>query len=102
MIMSTSSLVRVLKSGTQSLSNAANSEESQMLVKLTKKNDQPCLTFEIILQNSFARGKANGTPAMTIMHDVRVMVIKPTEAALLQEPLCPEPDVCAFPCCFPF
>lgn len=30
---------------------------------------------------------------MHVVHDVRILVMKPTEVDKLKEPLCPEPDV---------
>ncbi len=97
-ILATAPLLHVLKSAAQSLNNNSNSGESQVTVKLTKKNEHACLSFEISLQSATSGkgSKANGgkgTPAVKISHDVKIAVMKVAEAEQLKEPLCPEPDV---------
>jgi len=55
-------------------------------MKLAKRNGIPCLSFDLSLQSK--QGKE-----VKVTHDVKIMVMKPTEVALMKEPMCPAPDV---------
>ncbi|KAH8094491.1 cell cycle checkpoint [Cristinia sonorae] len=60
--------------------------ETDITMKLAKKNDQAVLSFEIL-------GTSRSGKHMRVAHDVRIEVMRPQDVDKLQEPLCPEPDV---------
>ena len=61
-------------------------ETDEVVVRLTKKNDQAMLSFEITGTTRLGR-------LVRVVHDVRIEVLKPADAARLGEPLCPTPNV---------
>ncbi|TEB31539.1 cell cycle checkpoint [Coprinellus micaceus] len=61
-------------------------ETDEVIVRLTKKNDQAMLSFEITGTTRLGR-------LVRVVHDVRIEVLKPADAARLAEPLCPTPNV---------
>ncbi|KAJ2918194.1 hypothetical protein MD484_g2233, partial [Candolleomyces efflorescens] len=61
-------------------------ETEEVIMRLTKKNDQAMLTFDISGNTRMGR-------AVHVMHDVRIEVMRPADAAKMIEPMCPEPDV---------
>ena len=61
-------------------------ETDEVVVRLTKKNDQAMLSFEITGTTRLGR-------LVRVVHDVRIEVLKPADAARLAEPLCPTPNV---------
>ncbi|KZT40004.1 cell cycle checkpoint [Sistotremastrum suecicum HHB10207 ss-3] len=77
LVLATEALLHVLKSAISS---------PEVMVKLAKRNNVACLSFDIVTQTK--QGKK-----VQIAHDVKIVIMKPTEAELLKEPLCPEPDV---------
>ncbi|EAU85091.2 hypothetical protein CC1G_08064 [Coprinopsis cinerea okayama7 len=61
-------------------------ETEEVVMKLVKKNDMGMLSFDI-------HGVTRVGRVVKVTHDVRVDVMKPTEVAKLNEPMCPEPDM---------
>jgi HUS1 checkpoint protein len=61
-------------------------ETEEVIMRLTKKNDQAMLTFDISGATRMGR-------AVRVMHDVRIEVMRPADVAKMNEPMCPEPDV---------
>lgn len=61
-------------------------ETEEVVVRLTKKNDQAMLSFEITGTTRLGR-------IVRVVHDVRIEVLKPADAARLAEPMCPTPNV---------
>jgi len=84
--LASDALLGALKSAAASSSPGGEIEPDELVMKLAKKNDQALLSFEIVSQT-----KIGGR--LRVAHDVRIEVMKPTDVAKLQEPLCPEPDV---------
>ncbi|KAF5342544.1 hypothetical protein D9611_001220 [Ephemerocybe angulata] len=66
--------------------NVNSIETEEVIVRLTKKNEQAMLSFEITGLSRLGR-------TVRVAHDVRIEVLKPLDAARLGEPLCPAPDV---------
>jgi HUS1 checkpoint protein len=62
------------------------SEITEIVMKLAKKDGHPLLVFEIT-------AKTHTEKETKVTHDVRIEVMKPTDVELLQEPMCPKPDV---------
>jgi HUS1 checkpoint protein len=79
MAMSPESLLATLRS-------AEGTDAEEVTMKLAKKNDWAVLSFEISGSSKVGR-------RMRVTHDVRIEVLKPTDAEKLKEPQCPEPDV---------
>ncbi|RXW16902.1 hypothetical protein EST38_g8956 [Candolleomyces aberdarensis] len=61
-------------------------ETEEVVMRLTKKNDQAMLTFDISGATRMGR-------AVHVMHDVRIEVMRPADVARMIEPMCPEPDI---------
>lgn len=74
-------------------SGGGSIETEEVIMRLTKKNDQAMLTFDISGATRMGR-------AVHVMHDVRIEVMRPADVARMNEPMCPEPDVsCAILFC---
>ncbi|KAJ3530484.1 hypothetical protein NMY22_g8551 [Coprinellus aureogranulatus] len=75
-----------LSSGAGNTGGAPSSiETDEVIVRLTKKNDQAMLSFEITGTTRLGR-------LVRVVHDVRIEVLRPADAARLAEPLCPTPN----------
>lgn len=72
--------------GTNTAGAPSSIETDEVIVRLTKKNDQAMLSFEITGTTRLGR-------LVRVVHDVRIEVLKPADAARLAEPLCPTPNV---------
>ncbi|KAG5352392.1 hypothetical protein C0989_002583 [Termitomyces sp. Mn162] len=84
-------LLAALKSAASSSTSAYETEE--VIVKLAKKNAQAVLTFEI-------NGLTRVGRKVRVSHDVKIEVMRPTDVAKMNEPMCPEPDVIFLPALF--
>lgn len=68
------------------LKSALTTDTEKVIMKLAKKNDVALLSFEILGTTSAGR-------RVSVGHDVRIEVMRPSEVDKLSEPMCPEPDV---------
>ncbi|KAL5526705.1 HUS1 [Sanghuangporus sanghuang] len=88
----------------QALRSAASS--SDVVMKLSKKDGHPVLTFEILLAlgsgglSGFGStgmggggGGGGGSRKASVAHVVLIDMLKPADMRRLKEPLCPEPDI---------
>ena len=82
--LSSEALLAALRSASSPASSSYETEE--VIMKLAKKNDQAVLSFEISGMTRLGR-------RVSVSHDVRIEVMRPTDVERLSEPLCPEPDV---------
>lgn len=82
--LSSEALLAALRSASSSASSSYETEE--VIMKLAKKNDHAVLSFEISGMTRLGR-------KVSVSHDVKIEVMKPTDVERLSEPLCPEPDV---------
>lgn len=89
LLIPTDALIAALRSASCSggapASSAMTTEDVTM--KLAKKNDVAVLSFEI-------SGMSRSGRRVNVAHDVRIEVMKPADVARIEEPRCPEPDVC--------
>ncbi|KZT06077.1 cell cycle checkpoint [Laetiporus sulphureus 93-53] len=83
--LSTEALSSALRSASSPASTSFASD-SEVVMKLAKKNDQAVLSFEI-------SGRTRLDKRIRVAHDVRIEVMKPQDTARLKEPMCPEPEV---------
>ncbi|KAL0945318.1 hypothetical protein HGRIS_000821 [Hohenbuehelia grisea] len=84
--LSSEALLLALKSATASAEAGAAGDVDEVVLKLAKKNGHAVLSFEIA-------GATRMGKSVRVAHDVRIDVMKPTDVALLREPMCPEPDI---------
>lgn len=83
--LSSEALLAVLRSASSPLAGVPGSD-SEIVMKLAKKNDQAVLSFEIL-------GTSRAGKTVRISHDVKIEVMRPPDVESLKEPMCPEPDV---------
>ena len=84
--ISSEALLTALRSASPSSSSSSYATD-EVVMKLAKKNDQAVLSFEIT-------GTTRLDRRVKVTHDVKIEVLKPTDVEKLNEPMCPEPDVC--------
>lgn len=98
MELSTDALLGALRSAASSASSSGGSSRvnsdstttDQVIIKLAKKNNQAVLAVEI-------HGTTRVGKPMLVAHDVKIELMSPYDAARLNEPLCPDPNVCIRP-----
>ncbi|KIY52061.1 cell cycle checkpoint [Fistulina hepatica ATCC 64428] len=63
-----------------------STETEQVIVRLAKKNNAAVLSFEI-------SGKTFLGRPVYVTHDVRIVIMSPSDVESLHEPMCPETDI---------
>lgn len=94
MELSTDALLGALRSAASSASSSGGSSRvnsdstttDQVIIKLAKKNNQAVLAVEI-------HGTTRVGKPMLVAHDVKIELMSPYDAARLNEPLCPDPNI---------
>ncbi|GJE85615.1 cell cycle checkpoint [Phanerochaete sordida] len=87
MTVSTEALLTTLRSACSPNSNNNSIlTNTEVIMRLAKKNDRAVLSFEII-------GQSRSSRDMRIVQDVRIEMMRQQELDKLREPMCPEPDI---------
>ncbi|KAF4613723.1 hypothetical protein D9613_008149 [Agrocybe pediades] len=82
MSLTCDALLGALKSASASTTSSTTFDAEEVVMKLAKKDDQALLSFEI-------PGQTRNGQRVRVTHDVKIEIMRPSEAEKMTEPLCP-------------